>query len=62
MKLREIRKSKGVTITALAEAAGVAQVTIWRLETGRRSGTVDVLRRLAAALEVPLEQLFDDAA
>lgn len=57
-----MREGKGITVAALARMADVATVTIWRLETGRRSGSVDVWRRIAAALDVPLTELLDTAA
>lgn len=60
VKLREIREGKRITVRTLAKDAGVAEVTIWRLETGRRAGTLDVWRRIADALDVPLADLIAD--
>jgi transcriptional regulator with XRE-family HTH domain len=62
MKLTKLRKAKGLSRVDVARGAGVSEVTLWRLETGRRTGSVDVLRRIAAFLEVSLEDLIEDAA
>jgi ribosome-binding protein aMBF1 (putative translation factor) len=51
------RELRGLTQQALADAAGLPQSTIARLESGRRKGTVEQMRRLAAALGITLDTL-----
>lgn len=59
LRIREQREQKRWTQQALAEAAGVPQSTISRLE--RRPVTrldVAILERIASALDVPLSRLI----
>lgn len=51
------REHRGLTQQALADAAGLAQSTIARLESGERKGTEDQMRRLAGALGINLDTL-----
>jgi DNA-binding XRE family transcriptional regulator len=51
--LQALRKWRGKTQVALAQAAGIQQGYLSDLESGRRSGTQDTLDRLARALDVP---------
>jgi DNA-binding XRE family transcriptional regulator len=53
--LQALRKWRGKTQVALAEAAGIQQGYLSDLESGRRNGAPDTLERLARALEVPLD-------
>lgn len=48
------REHRGLTQKALAEQAGVAQATIAEIETGRKTGSVHMLKAIAAALMVDL--------
>jgi transcriptional regulator with XRE-family HTH domain len=49
-RLREVRKSRGMTQADLAEKAHVTASYIWRLETGGAAPGIDLVDRLAAAL------------
>lgn len=60
MRAADIRKSKGLSQTELAEAVGVEQPTISRFERGSDSVTLGLVRRVAAALDVPVYELFSD--
>jgi transcriptional regulator with XRE-family HTH domain len=51
------REHRALTQQALADAAGLPQTTIARLESRRRKGTVEQMRRLAAALGITLDTL-----
>ena len=42
----------------LAEAVDIQQSYISQIETGKREGTIDVLRRIATVLEVTLDDLY----
>jgi putative transcriptional regulator len=53
IRTRTLREAKGWTQGELAERAGVTRATVNRLEKGRpKSIDLDVLEKLAAALEV----------
>lgn len=51
------RKHRGLTQQQLAEAAGISKAYLSQLETGKRTGTLEVLGRLASALQVELDDL-----
>jgi DNA-binding XRE family transcriptional regulator len=55
--VRAWRESRGLTQEALAEQAGVSAPYVSQIESGKRIGAVRTLRRIAAALEVPLDEL-----
>lgn len=59
-KIRKIRKSEGLTISALAERVGVSESYISQLERGLMDPSVSLLRKLANALEVSVAAFFDD--
>lgn len=49
VELRAAREASGLTIRELADRAGVAASTVWRIESGRLDPTVGMLRRLLEA-------------
>jgi transcriptional regulator with XRE-family HTH domain len=51
------REHRGLTRQALARAAGLAQPTIARLESGERKGTAAQTRKLATTLGISLDTL-----
>jgi DNA-binding XRE family transcriptional regulator len=55
--IRVFRKYRGLTVTELAEAAGISQPHLSDIENGKKTGSVDVLKRLAVALRVDLDDL-----
>lgn len=55
--LRVYREYRGLTQVALAEASGVNRVQIVDIEAGRKSGSVETVRKLAAALNVAVDDL-----
>jgi transcriptional regulator with XRE-family HTH domain len=57
-KLRENRRKIGYTQEKLAEIVGISTHYLAMLETGRNFPTSDTLERLAAALEIPVYELF----
>lgn len=58
MKLREIRKGKGLSVPALFRASGVPVRTIEDIEK-RGDCKVSTAKKLATALEVTLDELCD---
>lgn len=57
-RLRVWREHRGLTVRSLAERAGIAQPYLSQIETGRREGTVETYRKLAAALSLGLDDLL----
>ena len=55
--VKVFREHRGITQTQLAESAGLRQAYVSQIEAGSRVGTVDVLKRVAEALRVDLEDL-----
>lgn len=51
------RKHRAPTQEALAEASSVSRAMIAAMETGHKTGSIATLMRLAAALQVDLENL-----
>ncbi len=51
------REYRGMSQTALADAAGLSQAYIAQIETGKREGRVDAYKAIASALEVTIDDL-----
>lgn len=58
-RLRELRKSKGLTQGLLARKSGVHRTSIARYETGRISMSTKNLVKIAEALEVPVDAVLN---
>jgi DNA-binding XRE family transcriptional regulator len=56
--IRVWREYRGLTSAQLATACGVTVAAISQLESGKRQPSVALLKKLAAALRVDLEQLI----
>ena len=56
--VREIRTKLGLTQAQLAEAVGVARVSIIAIENGRFLPTIETALHISKALGVPLERIF----
>lgn len=57
-RLRSLRTSMGYSLDDLAKRANLSPSTISRVETGKRNLGLDVLKPLAAALQVSLDTLI----
>lgn len=58
-RIREIRENLGITQAELAEKAGIARTTVWKLEVGDDvATTTKTLERIADVLGVCLKDLF----
>ena len=53
--LKVVRNLEGISLQKLAEKSGVSKNTIFRIENNQSIPRIDVLRKLADALEAPLE-------
>lgn len=60
LKLRDIRRSKGMSLNTLADKVGVDYQRVGRIERGETQMTIDMLSRIAKALKVPVSQLIGD--
>jgi DNA-binding XRE family transcriptional regulator len=56
-KIRVWREYRGLTVKALAEAAGVTPAYLSQIETGAREGTIETLKKLSAALCVTIDDI-----
>jgi transcriptional regulator with XRE-family HTH domain len=56
-RAKAIRERRGESREAVARRAEIPYTTYWRIETGQNSPSLDVLVRIAAALEVTLDEL-----
>jgi transcriptional regulator with XRE-family HTH domain len=58
-RLRSLRNTLGLSLDELAERSNLSASTISRIETGKRTISLDVLLPLASALHVDLDSLLD---
>lgn len=58
-RLRSLRNTLGLSLDELATRTNLSPSTISRVETGKRTISLDVLLPLAAALQVDLDALLD---
>jgi DNA-binding XRE family transcriptional regulator len=57
--IRVWREFRGMTTAALAAATGVTSSAISQIEGGKRGLSVDLLKKLAEALRVDMDDLVD---
>jgi transcriptional regulator with XRE-family HTH domain len=57
-RVRQLRREREMTQEKLAEAARMDRSYLGTVETGARNPTLDIIYRLAAALDVPAAELF----
>ncbi|HTO01245.1 MAG TPA: XRE family transcriptional regulator [Microthrixaceae bacterium] len=58
-RLRSLRNTLGLSLDELGERAGLSASTISRIETGRRTISLDILSTLARALQIDMDSLLD---
>ena len=51
----KLRKEKGITQQEIADRTGIKRTNVARIESGRNAPTIEVLVKLAAALDMELE-------
>lgn len=56
--LKAMREQKNLSQVRLAARADMNPATVWRIETGQRSPTVEQLERLAAAMDLEVADFF----
>lgn len=58
--VRALRERSGLTVTALAEQAGIGQAHLSNIEAGRRKASPEVVVALAKGLKVDLLAIVDE--
>lgn len=58
MRIRDLRKARGLTQPTLAERSGVAEKYLSDIERGKVNVSLTIMSRLAAGLGVPVKELF----
>ena len=59
-RIKEIAKQKGVTIKTVAQAAEITDISLYNIVNDKQAPSIATLSKIAAALDVPLWQLFVD--
>ena len=57
--IKNCRQEKKVAVKTLAKATGISKSYLDYIEAGAREPQVDMLAKIAAALDLPLEKLLD---
>jgi len=58
-RLKQLRKERGVTLNSLAEKMGVDYQQLSRIERGKSRLNINVLMKMAEALETPLSEIVN---
>jgi transcriptional regulator with XRE-family HTH domain len=58
-KVREIRKSKGVSQESLADLAGLDRTYISDIENGKRNVSIETIFKIGKALDIPIIEFFN---
>jgi transcriptional regulator with XRE-family HTH domain len=59
LKLKEIRKTRGLTLDQLADLSGLSKAFLSQLETGKRMPSADTLGILAETFTISITDLID---
>ncbi|MED3974547.1 helix-turn-helix transcriptional regulator [Priestia megaterium] len=57
-RIKELRTAKGMEQQELAKRVGCSYWWICHVENGKKKPSIDMLKRIAAALEVELKDIF----
>ncbi|WMJ89097.1 helix-turn-helix domain-containing protein [Anaerocolumna sp. MB42-C2] len=60
IKLKQIRKTKGYTLSVLSNKTGCTSSYLSQLERGLKQPSLDMLRRISNCLEVPIFELLSE--
>ena len=61
IRIRQMRHSKGITQSVLAEKAGISASFLGHIERGSRVASLDTLVKIANTLECGLDALLTDS-
>ena len=59
-RIKELRKQKGLSQEKLANMAEIDRTYLPTIEKGERNVSIEVVERLAKALDVKVKELFDE--
>ena len=59
-RIKELRKQKGFSQEKLANLADIDRTYLPTIEKGERNVSIEVVERLAKALDVKVKDLFDE--
>ena len=59
--LRRLRNQRGLSLERLAQISGVSRAMLGQIELGQSAPTINVLWKIASALEVPFSALISRA-
>lgn len=60
VKIKELRKQKGLSQEKLANLAEIDRTYLPTIEKGERNVSIEVIEKLANALDVKVKDLFDE--
>ena len=60
VKIKELRKLKGLSQEKLANLAEIDRTYLPTIEKGERNVSIEVVERLAKALDIKIKDLFDE--
>lgn len=58
-RIQELRKKQGLSQERVAEKADISPNYLSRIECGKENPTLDMLIKLASALEIEMWEMFD---
>lgn len=58
-RIKEVRRSRGLTQEKLSEKAGISTRYLSRLEVGKQNPSIDTLVKIAKALTIEVWELYD---
>lgn len=59
-KIREVRRSKGMSVDELAKRVGIVPTTLYRYETRKRTPTIFLAQAIAKVLGCTTDELFEE--
>lgn len=60
IKIKELRKARGMTLADLSEKSGISVSFLSQIENGKTVMTMVTLSKIARALELPMKELFEE--
>jgi len=60
LKIKELRKERGLSQEKLAHLAEIDRTYLPSIEKGERNVSIEIVERLANALDVKIKDLFDE--
>ena len=58
IRIKDLRKVKGISQAVLAEACGISTIYVSGIERGKENPTLDLFMKISHALDVEISELF----